>query len=534
MSLETARLFEQYQRSLRENGDVVPVHLLIGEAATELLGEKVESATGKISKSHLAKINKWSRSEIDEDRLHVFPTLMITEAPTRNLVIYTAVSQKKSAKAWEGVPVLFNANAEGGFFGGGDHALKANSQVGRLYQAQAVKTPNGDVGTLGWWYAVEGISEELDAVIQKCETGIHREGSIHVTVPMGVECSICNDAFSKCNENAGTYHYPGEKYKVGKKEVMCYMSTGTGVLGPLEYSLVACPGSTAAHIMGDDEVANYSPVNLREALGGSREAIDTIIPPRQENTVDKTALRNKLIEAAKAAGVSLREFVADEANKEQVAAADVKTETLAEAFPDVDLDEGKKKTTEDEDENDDEDETKEDKNPVALFEGDCPVCLRGPSTAESLPADEAEATKLLREKFQQQVQVIIDKAKEKVDAAETAKTEAEKKATDFAALLEYLVNDTVTLAIDRGHKQSADREAYREQLASLPFEGVKEIREALNLASKPTAEAQRENVIKKLEERAKLNVGQTTAKKTDSGRTVPTTGHKPRFGAATK
>ena len=266
-----------------------------------------EAKTGKgIPSSHLNKIRKWTREDIDTDLIHTFPVIMIDTAPTRNLVIYTEASQKKSLKGWIGRTVLFNSNGSGnvGFLGQADHSLQAASQTARIYDVRMVKTPGGEIGTLGWFYAVEGVDVIIDSFIKKLNAGVLREVSIHVAVPEGIVCSIDDKPFGGYDRSAENEelmcfdHQPGTKY--GKQT--CYMSTGDGKLDPLELSAVAVPGSVNAHVLGNNEVENYQIVSLKEALGGSNQIKEQIMATRKNKKVSSADVLAEIANLAKNAG----------------------------------------------------------------------------------------------------------------------------------------------------------------------------------------------------------------------------------------
>jgi len=219
-------------------------------------------------------IGKWTRGDIEQERLFSFPLLAIDSAPTRNNVQYTAESQKASVKAWVGVPFLFNSSGNSDLGSGADHRLAAANQVGRVFKSQLVRTAQGETATLLWAYAVRGVSQQTDDFIAKVEAGILREVSIHVMVE-SVNCSICNVKTQDCEKA----HVPGEKY--GRE--VCVMQT-QGALEPLEVSAVACPGSTNAHVMADDDATKLTA--LREAL--ARPTADELNSrPRNETSTER-------------------------------------------------------------------------------------------------------------------------------------------------------------------------------------------------------------------------------------------------------
>ena len=220
-----------------------------------ILSEVAKSGR-EIPAADLSGIGKWTRSEIDPSKILTFPVLAIDTKPTRNNVQYSAESQKASIKKWVGTTFLFNSAGTNPAFGSADHTLQAASQVARIYKAQLVETPAGETGTLVWVYTVRGASEQVDEFINKIESGILREVSIHVQVE-GVNCSICGCSIYDCEKA----HIPGVKY--GKET--CVLQT-VGPLTPLELSSVACPGSVNAHVMRDDDSTAYKALPLREAL----------------------------------------------------------------------------------------------------------------------------------------------------------------------------------------------------------------------------------------------------------------------------
>jgi hypothetical protein len=524
----TAELLERLVEGIRKNGDTFGSAVLYEGAASG----------ADIPQSHLTKIKKWTRQDQPTESIHTFPVLMIDTAPTRNNVIYTAQSQKKSIKAWQGTTFLFNSTGQnsGGLFGGSaDHTLQAASQMGRIYDSRLVRTPKGETGSLSYFYSVEGIDSVTDGFIRKLEAGILREVSIHVSVPEGVICSICNDAFSKCMDNAGEYHYPGETYKKpkGSGKETCYMSTGEGILVPLELSAVACPGSVNAHVMQDDEVEDYPVVSLREALGGSREVIEAI---HQENTMKTpeqiAEARKKLVEAAAAAGVKIAEFVENAANKDAIEAADVTQENLAETLA-TELahedEEAKKKAKKDDD--GDEDPPADGSKQNHLFSNeDCPVCGRSEATNPT-PLEDSAAVAKVREEFRAQVTSVVEKSNAAIAAAKADADAAEARAQERDVIFTDFVEETVTLAIERGHKKSSERDSYRESLMALPYLGVREVREAFKTVTKDPDKA-KAGLVETMEARAKTNLGATKIETTEAGtkRTTTTTG-RARFAA---
>jgi hypothetical protein len=459
-----------------------------------LLREEAPSA------SQLKKAQKWIPGEIAEDSIVVWPVLAIDTAPTRNNVIYSEESQKKSLKRWVGITFLFNSiGTQGAWDNSPDHKLQAASQVARIFDAKLVKTPKGEVGTLLWVYSVKGVSEQTDEFINKVEAGILREVSIHVSIPpTQIVCSICKVNFF--DDKNG--HYPGEKFD-GK---MCYMET-TGVFTPLELSAVACPGSVNAHFMDDDETQDYSPVPLREALGGSSQMMETIMAE-----VEKTP--EQIAEDAVLAAQKLAEAVTPPAAPavvpEGAQAPAVVTEAKKEDDPPADDDEESKRK-----------KKEAAANAFKLFEGLCVACGRDGKTEAN--ADEATikeaAIAEFRESVESRITQIAEAAATKVADAEKRAEAALKIAGDGAGLTEMLkdyIAETVQIAITKGAKAEDARETYTSELAALSYQGVKAVREALSVATGTSQrETKRANLADTARDRASREFGTTKVAETD-------------------
>lgn len=413
-----------------------------------------------VSKSEISAIRKYTRRDIDEASVYTFPVLAIDTRPTRNGVIYSAESQKKTCKQWIGIPFLFNANAQGAgiFSNGQDHTVQAASQFGRIYKAQCVETGNGNIGTLVWVYSFPDVSPAVQEFVNKVDTGLLREVSIHVMAKNGVECSVCGSSFQDDNHT----HIPGEKY--GKET--CYIQT-IGQLEPIELSSVACPGSTVAHIMDNADVSKYKLLSLREALRGSHSPIEANMEP----VVTEDAITPPLAESNPAAETQTGEEL-EEDNADGGSGTAVVTETKVE------------------------------KPKLALFEGSeaCPVCNRTEHTESAELTDEQKDSVLAeyRESVEQKILAITEAAAAKIADAEKRVEVAEQSSTDAQSMLEFFADETVELAINKGLKEASAREAYKEELRSLGFRGIKALREAYTAAS-----SKKDDDRKALEESAK-------------------------------
>lgn len=481
-----------------------------GVFSGEILTEDAKDGSG-LSKSALNKIRKWTRSDLEESKIVAWPILAIDTAPTRNKVIYSAESQKATVKKWIGTTFLFNsAGNQGPWDMGPDHKLQAASQVARIFDGQLVKTPKGETGTLVWVYSVREVSQQTDEFINKVEAGILREVSIHIAIPRGssIQCSICKVPFADDKND----HWPGQMD--GKKEV--YAET-VGVLQPLELSAVACPGSVNAHVMHDDEVEDYPVLSLREALDAraTMEAIMAQTKPTQTEDAPKTA--EQLAEEARIAAGGTETPPAP--GTENAPTGETSTEG------------GKKKK---EDPPEDDPETQTGKPKLALFEGHCPACGRdGQSSNESAPTPEAiqEAVNAdratYREETEARVTQIVEGAQTKIADAEARATAAEKlagNATQLQELLNDFIKETVDVAITKGAKAESDRDAYTQELAALPYQGVKAVREALAVPTETSVRDQQRNKLSEsARDRASRELGATVVKENADGRTSTVT-----------
>lgn len=489
------------------------------------------AADGKsLSSSDLKAVRKWTQEDIAPERIFTFPVLAIDTAPTRNMVQYSAESQKASVKAWIGKTFLFNSNGQADTGSGADHRLAAASQVARIYRSQLVKTPAGETGTLVWVYTVRGVSESIDEFIAKIEAGILREVSIHVMV-QSVDCSICGKSMQDCE--AG--HMPGMKY--GRE--LCVMVTN-GPLEPIELSSVACPGSVNAHVMNDSAVADYSVLSLREALGGNASALQTIARLTEKNMLTQEEL-------AEAARVKSEEDEAAKVKTEEDEAAKVKAEEDEAAKAKTEEDEALKNAAGDPPENTEaakcakcgkedcecDDSAESVKSKHFLFEGACPACGRDGAHAEAVKTVE-DATKELREEMQSQVTAIVEVANTKIAAAETLAAANAETVKQFDAIVKSIRKETVNLAITNGVKAETERVLYTEELDALNYTAVKALHEALS-ATKPVnvrVEAVRQ-ITESSQDRARREFGETVIV-TENGATKTRSQARPRFASISK
>lgn len=483
-----------------------------GVFSAEILSEDAQDGAS-LSKSALNKIGKWTRNVKEED-IVAWPILAIDTAPTRNKVIYSDESQKKTVKKWIGKTFLFNSMAAAGTWDfGPDHKLQAASQVARIFDAQLVKTPKGETGTLVWVYSVRAVSQQTDDFINKVEAGILREVSIHIAIPRGsgIQCSICKVPFADDKKD----HYPG--VIDGKQEV--YAET-VGVLEPLELSAVACPGSVNAHVMQDDEVEDYPVLSLREALGGARETLEAIMAQTTTTKTEGAKTAEQLAEEARVAAGAPPAVTTTESTTPPA--------TTTENAPPAETTEAGKKKKADDPPADDPEEKQGDKPAFSLFEGHCPACGRdGAASAQSATPEAIQEAvdadrQTYREDVENRVTAITEAANKKVSDAEARATAAEKLAGNASALKELFddfVKETVDIAIAKGAKAEDARATYMAELSALSYQGVKAVREALNVA---TGTSQREQARTKLaetsRERATREFGTTQVKETGEGR----------------
>lgn len=469
----------------------------------EVFAEAAQTGKG-ISKSDLKAIRKFTRTDVPPEDLYVFPVLAIDDQPTRNMVIYSAESQKLSLRKWVGIPFLFNSSGNSDLFGSADHRLAASSQYARIFKSALVETPQGHTGTLVWVYTARNVDQHVDSFINKLDVGILREVSIHVmpTPVTGIVCSICKVPFSdeKCQEKN---HYPGTKYD-GK---MCYMET-SGAYTPLELSSVACPGSIVAHVMDDSEVASMAKLKLSEALHtsfalGENDMSTTATPTAEELAAAEAAEAQRVADEAAAAEAARLET--EEAAKKQ---ADPPEEDAKDGDPDPD-DKNKKAK----------------KQSFVIFEGACVACGRDgqPANAEQKTVDEEISA--IREDVAAQVTAIAEAAQTKVTAAEADRDAAIARAEQFDAIFKDFVAETVDLAIAKGIKESAQREGYTQELSALSYPAVKVVRETL-AASANKPEEKRKQLVESMAERHNKLASTTQTTTTADGKTASTSERK--------
>ncbi len=436
-------------------------------ALKERIGGSIQTeGSHSPSKGEINAIRKFTRRDVDLDSVYTFPCLAIDTTPTRNGVIYSAESQKATCKLWIGIPFLFNSNAQGAgiFANGQDHAVQAASQHGRIYKAQLVETGHGNVGTLVWVYTFPDVSPAVREFVNKIDTGILREVSIHVLAKDGVECSICGEDFGADNHE----HIPGQKY--GRET--CYIKT-VGQLEPVELSSVACPGSLVAHVMDDSEVSNYKLLPLREALRGSHSPIEANMDEAQPlvEASDAPADGGKKDDDESKSKKNKKEKDDDECDKESKSKKDPEDDPDDKSEEDMDEeDDGKNKTGK-----------KVGKQSFSLFEGseECPVCHRtGAQSADITEEQRSQVLSEYRVEVEAKILKIMEAAAAEVKEEKTRASEALAANKDATAMLEFFVADTVSIAVDKGLKEPEQRQAYHEELSALGFPAVKALREA--------------------------------------------------------
>ena len=159
--------------------------MLLQEGAQRMskLRESTESnlkIVNNITDAQLSKINKLTISEVTKDDVFVFKMLLVDDSVTRNFTNYPesfqrAILKKAPRKGnWIGLPMMMGKTE--------DHETMASNQVGRIFDAKLVKTPTGNIGTIGSVYIP--INESTNALIDNIKAGVHREVSIGVSVEL--------------------------------------------------------------------------------------------------------------------------------------------------------------------------------------------------------------------------------------------------------------------------------------------------------------------------------------------------------------
>ena len=403
--------------------------MLLQEGAQRMskLRESNESnlkIVNNITDAQLSKINKLTISEVSKDDVFVFKMLLVDDSVTRNFTNYPesfqrAILKKAPRKGnWIGLPMMMGKTE--------DHETMASNQVGRIFDAKLVKTPTGNIGTIGSVYIP--INESTNALIDNIKAGVHREVSIGVSVELPM-CSICGDDIRDCQ------HEPGKHYN----EDLCYIIMDGDVEGQ-EVSFVAVPGNINAEIVADD--GDYIP--LTEAMGNK-------ITKRKENSKMAKSLRKQtqmlLTEAKRLARLSKEELEDDV--------------DLDDEFDEDDMEDDNKdcSTTESDDdsENDDLDSDEDDDSDDDFTEDD-----------DEFEEDEDDDKNISPTEAMKKVQFILKKASRQQKALK-------KQAKENRAFRKEMARETVRLGTLAKAIPVTSKEAFKKAICNMSLKEMKSL-----------------------------------------------------------
>lgn len=431
--------------------------MLLQEGAQRMskLRESTESnlkIVNNITDDQLSKINKLTMTEVSKDDVFVFKMLLVDDSVTRNFTNYPesfqrAILKKAPRKGnWIGLPMMMGKTE--------DHETMASNQVGRIFDAKLVRTPTGNIGTIGSVYIP--INESTNALIDNIKAGVHREVSIGVSVELPL-CSICGDDIRDCQ------HEPGKHYN----EDLCYIIMDGDVEGQ-EVSFVAVPGNINAEIVADD--GDYVPLT---------EAMSNKIIKRKENSKMAKSLRKQtqmlLTEAKRLARLSKEDLeddvdLDDEFNEEDDDMED-DNKDCSTSESDDDSENDDLDTEEDDDSEDDDDFTEDDDD----------------SDDDEFEEDEDDDKNISPTEAMKKVQFILKKASKQQESLK-------RKANENKAFREEMARETVRLGTLAKAIPVTSKEAFRKAICKMSLKEMK----ALQSEYKKTVSAKYPNTGKSI------------------------------------
>lgn len=208
----------------------------------------------KPNREQLEKINRFTRSELTEDDVYVFPNMMIDNAVTSYYtIVHENLLRKFSADVKRGVGLLLSHDSN-------------KLPVGRSFDATLVEDWNEDTGETskslyGDFYIALGRNTEsgmtTDDIVSGIDTGTIFDTSIGFSAK-SMKCSICGEDVRTWN----CPHFPGRDYIVENEDGVgetqtCYAIMGEDGVGELiENSLVYAGACSRATIVNEYSVGN--------------------------------------------------------------------------------------------------------------------------------------------------------------------------------------------------------------------------------------------------------------------------------------
>ncbi len=210
----------------------------------------MEEICGKPLDGELELINKFTRRELNEDEVYVFPVVLCDNDIDRD-------GEKFSDDALEKLAELFV-----GVTGIADHEPSSRNQTARIFmcRTEAVEgktTADGRLYKRVYARAYIPRGEKSSELILALDSGIKKEVSVGCSVKKRI-CSICGKNISVCE------HIKGRKYS-GK---MCY-ATLDEPTDAYEWSFVAIPAQRAAGV-----VKNYRTDDIKMSAKKGENIMD--------------------------------------------------------------------------------------------------------------------------------------------------------------------------------------------------------------------------------------------------------------------
>ena len=181
-------------------------------------------------KSELEQINKYTRRELKENEVYVFPVVLCDNEIDRDGERFSDQALEKLAELFVGVTGI------------ADHDPKSLNQTARIFSCK-VETVEGKLTSDGRMYkrlyakAYVPKSEQSIELILALDSGIKKEVSVGCSVGKRI-CSVCGQDISVCE------HIKGRKYN-GQK---CFVTLDEPS-DAYEWSFVAVPAQKAAGVV---------------------------------------------------------------------------------------------------------------------------------------------------------------------------------------------------------------------------------------------------------------------------------------------
>lgn len=274
------------------------------------LGKVVKSF--EVNSNAMDKINSFTRKELAEDDVYIFPMVMCDNELDRDYDKFEVETLKTLAELYKGKTVIF------------DHFCSAANQTARIFDTEVVHVPNEKTfdGTdlyqlVGYAYMLK--SEATQEIINNLDAGILKEVSVNCNVGES-KCSICgNDYFfGDCQ------HYKSRQYD-GKT---CFTYLGKAK-DAYEVSFVAVPAQPGAGVTkswyddtnskkskGAKNIMNYE--EIKSSLAEMGIELDSVAKEKgvvPELNVILGAIKKKFDEIPKAKLDSTEEFISAEKAK---------------------------------------------------------------------------------------------------------------------------------------------------------------------------------------------------------------------------